>query len=352
MSFARKFTWIALVSFVLFSIPQATGLAADLPQGFKRVDSALGVGLYRKDYPGGTPDYVQVVDLSQGAAVKLMVGEVREPREEKGSYGGADPRILSQSLSKFWRQALKADENTFCVFNGSFFYMKESPTRLPFPIKLDGAILSDGYGKVQFPGQKLILELWDDRADIRPLTKASLYHSTAPNILGGLAEDARKSPKHYVARTFVGVTDKDGDGKFEIVLVFNTQTARQEDAAEVLRSFGAEKVMMLDGGGSTQLTCKEEPHIASDRLIPQAVAVLAGVKKTNPNYLERAQLTSPRSDQGSGGNGEAARATSPELSSAEISGAVQLSNVVWVPLGITPLAAFLLLVITRRRQEA
>jgi len=49
----------------------------------------------------------------------------------------------------------------------------------------------------------------------------------------------------------------------------------QTGAASVLRAFGADQVMMLDGGGSTQLLCKSGWHIRSDRPIPQAMAIYA-----------------------------------------------------------------------------
>jgi hypothetical protein len=62
-------------------------------------------------------------------------------------------------------------------------------------------------------------------------------------------------------------------------LVFNTSSARTSDAGKALKRFGAEKVMMLDGGGSTQLICKGKPVISSDRLIPQALAVTYGPKQ-------------------------------------------------------------------------
>ncbi len=250
---------------------------ASIPPGFRQVASAPGVQLYRKDYSGGNPDFVQVVDMSQGAKVKLLHGPIQETRPEKGAYGGPDARILSRSLPQFWDAiSAKHPATLFCVTNGQFFYMRESPTRLPFSLKVDGEIVSDGYAKNEFPDQKLMLEIWSGQADIGPLSRSALYLSTAPDIVAGLAEDARKSPTKYVARTFVGVADYDQDGQHEAILIFNSKTARQKDAAEVLRSFGAAKVMMLDGGGSTQLTCKGKAVIASDRLIPQALAVLSG----------------------------------------------------------------------------
>lgn len=378
MSTWAKLSWILLFLAALASLYPHTVLAApagdDAPPGFKPIASDIGVRLYRKDYPGGTPDYVQVVDLSQGASLRLLSGEVREMRPGKGAYGGNDARILSQSLDQFWRQANQSFERVFCVSNGAFFYMKESPTRLPFPLKIDGQLLSDGYARNEFPGQKLILEIWDGRADIQPLTREALYGSTAAEILGGLSEEANKASKFAVARTFVGVRDDDGDGQYEKLLVFNTQTAKPEDAAEVLRSFSADKVMMLDGGGSTQLLCKEGAFITSQRLIPQAIVTLPGKKPVHPNYLERASIGETGATEAEArfqaeaqtqaqavalsveptpqrrNSQDPGQAATPAENLASDAGLISLTDAVWVPLGFSPMAAILLWVIVRRRQ--
>jgi hypothetical protein len=94
-------------------------------------------------------------------------------------------------------------------------------------------------------------------------------------MIGGLSEEANKRIKYSVGRTFVGVADRNGDGSYETVLVFNSSSSLQSAAADVLRSFGADKVMMLDGGGSTQLLCKSGWYVKSDRPVPQALAVIA-----------------------------------------------------------------------------
>jgi hypothetical protein len=248
-----------------------------IPNGFEKIRGTFGVTLLQKDYKGGSPDFVQVVDFSQGAGVEVLHGPVQEKREGKGAYGGDDPRILSRSLKQYWNEFVNSSANPFCVVNGQFFYMPESPTRLPFPLKVDGEILSDGYGREQFQGKKLMLELWKDRADITLLTQEALYASTAPDIVAGLAEDAPKNIKKYVGRTFVGVVDKDGNDQYETLLILATRTARQVDAADVLRSFGAQKVMMLDGGGSTQMICQDKPILSSERLIPQALGIKGGI---------------------------------------------------------------------------
>jgi len=264
------------LSFAQMDIDEDESNPISIPKDFEILRSAVGVALYRKNYANGVPDFVQVINLNQGARLVLLHGEIKTPGFEKGAFGGNDPSLNSRLLSQYWKQLSASYKNAFCITNGQFFYMLEHPTRLPFPLKVDGHILSSGYAKQEFPRQKLLLQLWQDRADIQILTKESLFDSTAPNIIGGLTEDARKSPTKYVARTFIGISDQDRDGKYETILIFNTQSARQVDAADVLRSFGAEKVMMLDGGGSTQLLCQDFSYINSERVVPQAIGVVAG----------------------------------------------------------------------------
>jgi hypothetical protein len=245
------------------------------PFGFYLIDAANGVQLYKKDYPNGNPDYVQLVNLRQGAQIRLMHGQITEPRPAKGAYGGADPRLTSLPLQTYWSEASGLDPHAFCVTNGLFFYMPEYPTRLAFPLKVDGRLVSDGWGDQTYPGQKMLLELWDDRAAITELSSQQLHGSSAPDIIGGLTEDANKRIKASVGRTFVGIADLDGDSLDETVLLFNSFSSLQSGAAEVLRSFGANQVMMLDGGGSTQLLCQGGWYIRSERPIPQALAVIA-----------------------------------------------------------------------------
>jgi len=247
----------------------------EIPAGFIQVDSARGVHLYRKDYANGNPDYVQVIDLSQGAWLQLMHGEISAPRPTKGVYGGADPSMTSLPIETYWQRVTSQEQDAFCVVNGLFFYMPEYPTRLAFPLKVDGKLVTDGWGINTYVGEQLMLELWDDRADIRELTGEVLVNSSAPNLIGGLTEEANKRAKFAVGRTFVGIDDRDRDGDYETLLVFSTISAKQSAAADTLRSFGADKVMMLDGGGSTQLLCKSGWHIRSDRPVPQAIAIIA-----------------------------------------------------------------------------
>lgn len=264
-------------------------LQQEVPQGFEPLLTEPGVILYRKNYPNGTPDFVQVIFLNQGATIRLLHGQVDQERPGRGVFGGNDARFNLDSLKGYWAFMQAHSENPFCVVNGSFFYMEETPTRLPFSLKVDGKILTDGYGQSQYAGQTLMLELWSDHADIQPLSGSNFYQSEAPNIIAGLTAEANKRAKYAVGRTFIGLQDRDDDGELETMMILSTQTHTQEGAARTLEDFGAQKVMMLDGGGSAQLACLGEEYIATGRLIPQAI----GVFSAEPDGLSAQLVEAP-----------------------------------------------------------
>jgi hypothetical protein len=350
---------IVLLIYCKFLPPTGPAYAQelDVPSGFYTVASTTGVHLFRKDYPGGTPDFVQVVNLSHGASLNLLHGEIREARVGKGVYGGNDPRLGFNTLKSYWNHFTNSHENAFCVLNGLFFYMKESPTRLPFPLKVDGEIITDGYAITEFIDQKLMLEIWDDHAAITPLTKDRLYTSSAPNIIAGLSEQANKRGNHYTGRTFVGVDNRNGSSTNEIVLIFNTKTARQVDAAEVLRRFGADEVMMLDGGGSTQLICEGNIYVSSDRLIPQAIAVAGGKPGVS---LSTTTLAPSPSATPSPTPGESVILTVdqpsppiqeiPQTTMTGSGGLFQINDLIWIPILMLPVEAVLIIIILKIRQ--
>jgi hypothetical protein len=359
--------WVCLIACAAAAPANAQSGQDAVPTGFYLIASAPGVALYQKDYRGGSPDYVQVINLKRGARLVLLHGEVTEPRPGKGAYGGNDARLKSRTLPAYWDEISAADRNAFCVTNGQFFFMKESPTRLPLPLKVSGEIISDGYALSEFPDQKLILELWEGRANITSLSQESLYSSTAPDVVAGLTETAPKRITHYVARTFIGVDDRDSNGSTETVLIFNSQLSRQKDAARVLTEFGADRVMMLDGGGSTQLICQGKSYISSERFIPQAIGVIAAnagePESIQPNLPDPAEgenfplAGTPESTQPLAptpenepaeptyNTGNAASAQTRHAAPAHI----QFSDVLFVPLVMSPVFAVLLFFVARLR---
>ena len=325
----------------------ADSTTGEIPPGFTLIDSTYGIELYRKDYQGGNPDFVQIISLSQGARVVPLNGEIRDPGTGKGVYGGNDARFTVRTMDQYWQALVNSAENAFCVTNGQFFLMGETPTRLPFPLKKDGEYLNDGYGKNEFPDRKLMLELWDGKADIRPLTQTAFYSSTAPQIVAGLAEDANKRAAKYVGRTFIGVDDRDLNHEFETILILVTKTARQVDVAEVLRSFGAEKVMMLDGGGSAQLTCQGQPFVSSDRPIPQALGIIAGNEPIQP-VLAAAEPEVVQAVQEPSAIIIESTSASAELSGTPI--AVHMDDLVLIPALMLPVIGIVALALARIRR--
>lgn len=263
---------LALAAGMLFPSTAASQRAA--PPGFREVLSQPGSTLYQKDYEDGTPDYVQVARLDQGAALQIVTGKARGEDDRPGMFGGPNPRFERQLLSLFWNQLSLEGTQAFCITNAAFFSTAPDPAPLALPLKQDGKIISEGYGADEYAGQVMMLEMWGDRVQISPLTADGLKSSSAPDIIAGLAETAAKDPSALTGRTFAGTADADGDGVNESLLILTTRTAAQVDAAQVLRDFGANQVIMFDGGDSTQLICEGSRYITTSRLLPQALVVL------------------------------------------------------------------------------
>ena len=263
---------------VLLALATTNVQAAQTPDGFYLLTSADGVNLFRKDYPGGTPDYVLVADLSKQAGLSLLTADTSSAGAGQGAYAGPDPAYTLEPLDQFWTTFSKQDRRAFCVLNGGFFVADGDGTaRLSFPLKLDGQLVSGGAEGGSFSDQRRMLEIWADHLSIRSLDGDLLQGSVAPQLLAGLSEDADQNPTDWTGRTFVGVADADGDGQAEQVLFLVSKTTSQADAAGVLRDFGASQVMMLAGGNATQLACGGQPYVYSDQPLPQAIGVRAGL---------------------------------------------------------------------------
>ncbi|MFO7539204.1 MAG: phosphodiester glycosidase family protein [Chloroflexota bacterium] len=244
--------------------------------GFRLVATDVGAALYQNDTANDGHQFVQVVHLDRGAAIQLLHGDIVDPGQDEGVYGGDNPLISTQALADVWTTISSEHPHAFCLTNGQFYSAHTSSVRLSFPLKIDGSIVSDGFAIDQFADHQLMLELWPHKANIRPLTEAALHDSTAPHILTGLAEDADgRRPNMITGRTFIGVGQPRLDGSYTTIFIFTSRWTRKTEAAAALRRFGAEKVMMLDGGASTQLICQGDSYIGPGRYIPQTIAVLA-----------------------------------------------------------------------------
>ena len=245
--------------------------ALDTSNDFTVVFSEPGIVLHSNE-----EHYVLEIDLSQGASVQFLHGSITDRGSRKGAYGGHQPILTRETLEKAWDKFLKNNDNALCITNGQFFRNDDkASTGLAFPVKANGGILTEGYaGESEYPDEQLMLIIHSDRASIETFDLREFYSSEAGNIIGGLKPDADKGLNDETGRTFIGIKDSNWDGYAETLLIFNSETATQFHAAEVLRYFGASDAIMLDGGGSTQLICNGTNYISSPRKIPQTIGIL------------------------------------------------------------------------------
>ncbi len=270
--------WLPVLRCLLFSVlilllfPRQAAASApgvDAPPGFTSIVAGDGVELFRKEYPGGTPDYVLWVDLARHASLVLLQGE----RLPSADASATSPLFERPPMDIHWQNFRQAHKDAFCVINGAFFPTENNPAPLTFGLKSGGVIVSEG---AEQSDQALMLEIGTASARIAPYSPDGFRQSTAEHILVGLSPQADLDSQALKARTVVGTRDADGDGQAEVVLLFASKTTRPSDAVEVLRGFGAQEVMLLSDGDATQLWCNDQPYVYAEAGLPQVIGVRAG----------------------------------------------------------------------------
>jgi len=264
---------IALLELGAHIATKTVEAAVPIPAGFRLILSDVGVRVYQKDYTGGAPDYVTIVDLRRGT-LRNFTGNVSN-----------NETIFPRTLKTFWNGAVAqntSNRKAKVAINGTFFAVKDQsiPTAegIAFGLKADWWRISYGYGGLtEFPGLIRTLALDSDfgSSSIQPYSR-STFDSGIPNVVGGLDPTADKDKYKNIARTFVGVRDDNNDGHSETVIFFSSAYATQAWATNILASFGAGSKMMLDGGGSTGLIVDGATKINPQRQIPQAFIICAG----------------------------------------------------------------------------
>jgi hypothetical protein len=251
------------------SQPSANLITLPVPSGFRQILSGTGIRVFRKDYAGGKPDFVIAVDL-RSAYVANLTGF---------ASGAPNGKISKRTMQQFWTDARtrnRTSRQARVVVNGTFFSTNDNPAPIAFGLKRDNVLLSYGYGVGnEYPGLIRTLSFSGDyrSASIQAYSRSTF--TASPEVVGGLAVTASKSPTSYVPRTFVGVRDGTFDGAAETLLVFASSYARQADADRVLKGFGAYQTMMLDGGASGGLVIDGTAYYAG-RTVPHAIALYAG----------------------------------------------------------------------------
>lgn len=266
----RFLLWIWVIPAVLLSAQPATASrsAQQVPPDFYTVAEAPAVTLYRKDYPGGTPDYVLVVNLAHHATLQLLTGGTPAPSQD------AAASFTPQPLDNFWAEFQSNDDDAFCVVGGPFFPNEPINDRLG--LKSNGILRRAGATTAEAGIPLAMLEVWNESARFSPYTETTFQQSTAPLVVVGLSPQAEQQPQTFTSRSLVGVQDRDGDGNFETLLMFVSKTTRQSDAVEVLRSFGAQEILLLADGEAAQINCQGLPYVYAEAQVPVALGIAAG----------------------------------------------------------------------------
>lgn len=232
------------------------------PAGYQRILDTPGIQVFKSD----RSSYISVIDLNRAEAIDLT-----------GKYTDAPQgKIAPRSMSEFWQDSISkntSQRRVHVVINGAFFAKYNQPTGVAFGLKSAGTVISYGYGLDEFPGLNKTVA-WNNQTKqvrIDDYERATFDRPQFPEVVGALAETAGKRANRELARTFIGVRDTDGDGKNETIIVFSSKAAKQIDAVNALKSFGAQKVAMFDGGGSTGLVIDGKRLIDSGTSVPHAI---------------------------------------------------------------------------------
>lgn len=236
------------------------------PGGFREETLYRGVTLWRKG-----KEYVQVISPHRGAELHLLHGTLVPSEGEGTNFARLD-------LRDWWEEWSSEEPRAITLANGQFFNMN-NPAKSPlaFSTKIDGVVYA-GYGDVsEYGGQKMILRIGARHATVEKYDDdaGSLYAFPEDDIIVGLRPEVSKSGSVRRGRTFVG-TMRNGN-----LIVFTSPAATQRYAARILAAFGAErtKIMMLDGGGSSQLihegkmVIPVQPKNAPLRTVPLAIGI-------------------------------------------------------------------------------
>ena len=245
--------------------------------------------------------YLQTIDLR-----RMQIDQIIGKAERKGSKSLYYPSLAGVSSPFFERLTTTAARSryqeqhpptVFSIINASFFEEYKSSTRLSFPIKLNGALISGGsspYGPIQNPAdayyRRVTLKalVWDSNTvEITRYDPATGYPLNQPDVENALVSyDYQDHPAYVLADDPVnyyhvmGIVESEEDKADNQLLIATAARSTLAQAAAILRQRGVTgTIMTLDGGISTYLWNVK----AGNLVLPQ---VAAGEKvPALPHYL-------------------------------------------------------------------
>ena len=244
--------------------------AIQMTCGFQPILKASGVKVYYKNRQSSKKEYITVIQATK-AKLENLTGTI---------FKAPASRVSKKPLSQFWQDAVSKNTSTQkarVVINGTFFSTKQEPTGIAFGLKARGNIVTYGYGIAnEYPGEIRTFSFNPQTGNAQIQSYSTETFRRFPEVIGALDANANKAATVDLPRTFVGVRGDNGDNLNETVIFYSSNSARQVDAQNALKCFGANASAMLDGGGSTGIIVDGKPLIDTPRKIPHAIAVFEG----------------------------------------------------------------------------
>jgi hypothetical protein len=292
------------ITAVLFVIEGCRGHAIGLQKPkIARLASIEGASLEQYTFQDGNKVYVQAIALPN-IKIDQLVGEQDSVKPTQGYYYPGKKDSVSPYFRRVSAAAIQTSyqkqygSKVFSIINASFFEDYQKSTRLSFPIKLNGTIITAGsspYGSIAKPKDpyyktiQLRALMWNEKtvaiAPYDPKTGAPLNQSGVRNAIVSYAYRdhpavvlAGDPPNRYHV---LGVKDRDvSQAGAEQLLIATANRTTLEKAAQVLRQQGVTGDMMtVDGGISTYLYSPKVGNI----VLPQSAS---GEKEAAlPHYL-------------------------------------------------------------------
>jgi hypothetical protein len=289
---SKAFPWLLWIALALSlgnvgcAQTSQSSTASLKPQRLVAIDGAT---LDRFSIEKGSVIYLQTLDLHK-MQIDQLAGSVDRSRQAQGFYypskgQGSSPffqRLTVAQARKDYQQRHRS--GIFSIINASFFEDYERSTRLSFPLKLNGKVITAGsspYGPIPKPAAayyrdiQLRALIWDNtKATITPYNPANGSPLDRASVRNALVSYAyRDHPAYALAGDpenryhVLGILNPKDAGKTNRLLIATTNRATLERAANVLRQQGVKgDLMTIDGGISTYLWSNR----AGDLILPQA----------------------------------------------------------------------------------
>jgi hypothetical protein len=274
-----QFAQIIWIFPLLLAAIGCTGVAQDsttpkpVLQTIAEVDGAV---LSKRLLKGDNVAYLQVIDVRK-MHIDQFVEETSRKGEKQGKYYQGEgkfpsPYFKMKTVAEVQKQyQTQYGASVFSLLNGAFFEDYQASSRLSFPIKINGKIITGGsspYGPIRKPADphyktvRLKTLVWDDQkvsiVDYTTSTGAPLNQGVVKNAIVSYQYQDHPAyvfnPKAVNRYYLLGTLDQDRQAGDESLVILTMIRGTLAESAQVLREFGVKsEILTLDGGSSTYL---------------------------------------------------------------------------------------------------